>query len=265
MLTRNGRLEGRTARSGRSSTRSTDLRVAGYDDPFERRCAESFRDRYDADARRRPSRTSSCGWLQPLIGKVDVVMVHEPALIQTALEVARGRPAGAPARLPRRPHAQGRAAARSPGVTVINGGSMGAGGTGNLAEKHADRRRALRLHARADLPAARRRPRLDRPRHAATPQRAARSWSWRTISRVSARVDDAARAGSRRACGTRTGRCPPPRRRCRWCRRSGVRLTLADGRELIDGMASWWCAIHGYRHPVIDAAVTRPARTAWRT
>jgi adenosylmethionine---8-amino-7-oxononanoate aminotransferase len=36
----------------------------------------------------------------------------------------------------------------------------------------------------------------------------------------------------------------------------GVRLTLADGRELIDGMASWWCAIHGYRHPVIDEAVT---------
>src|SRR6185436_10822701 len=35
----------------------------------------------------------------------------------------------------------------------------------------------------------------------------------------------------------------------------GVRLRLADGRELIDGMASWWCAIHGYRHPVIDAAV----------
>ena len=35
----------------------------------------------------------------------------------------------------------------------------------------------------------------------------------------------------------------------------GVRLRLADGRELIDGMASWWCAIHGYRHPVLDAAV----------
>ena len=36
----------------------------------------------------------------------------------------------------------------------------------------------------------------------------------------------------------------------------GVRLELADGRELIDGMASWWCAIHGYRHPVLDSAVT---------
>ena len=34
-----------------------------------------------------------------------------------------------------------------------------------------------------------------------------------------------------------------------------MRLRLADGRELIDGMASWWCAIHGYRHPLLDAAV----------
>jgi adenosylmethionine---8-amino-7-oxononanoate aminotransferase len=35
---------------------------------------------------------------------------------------------------------------------------------------------------------------------------------------------------------------------------SGVRLRLADGRELVDGMSSWWAAIHGYRHPVLDAA-----------
>nr|WP_051107951.1 adenosylmethionine--8-amino-7-oxononanoate transaminase [Actinomadura atramentaria] len=38
---------------------------------------------------------------------------------------------------------------------------------------------------------------------------------------------------------------------------SGVRLTLADGAELIDGMSSWWAAIHGYRVPELDAAVTR--------
>jgi adenosylmethionine---8-amino-7-oxononanoate aminotransferase len=35
----------------------------------------------------------------------------------------------------------------------------------------------------------------------------------------------------------------------------GVRLRLTDGRELVDGMSSWWAAIHGYRHPVLDAAV----------
>ncbi|RKR91687.1 adenosylmethionine-8-amino-7-oxononanoate aminotransferase [Micromonospora pisi] len=35
----------------------------------------------------------------------------------------------------------------------------------------------------------------------------------------------------------------------------GVRLRLADGRELVDGMSSWWAAIHGYRHPTLDAAV----------
>ncbi len=36
---------------------------------------------------------------------------------------------------------------------------------------------------------------------------------------------------------------------------SGVRLALADGRELIDAMSSWWCAVHGYRNPALDAAV----------
>jgi adenosylmethionine-8-amino-7-oxononanoate aminotransferase len=41
----------------------------------------------------------------------------------------------------------------------------------------------------------------------------------------------------------------------------GTRITLADGRELIDGMSSWWAAIHGYRHPVLDAALTRQSRT----
>jgi adenosylmethionine-8-amino-7-oxononanoate aminotransferase len=34
----------------------------------------------------------------------------------------------------------------------------------------------------------------------------------------------------------------------------GVRLTLKDGRELIDGMSSWWSVLHGYNHPKLKAA-----------
>jgi adenosylmethionine---8-amino-7-oxononanoate aminotransferase len=40
---------------------------------------------------------------------------------------------------------------------------------------------------------------------------------------------------------------------------AGVRLRLADGRELVDGMSSWWAAIHGYRNPVLDKALADQA------
>jgi len=42
---------------------------------------------------------------------------------------------------------------------------------------------------------------------------------------------------------------------------AGVRLKLMDGSELIDGMSSWWSAIHGYNHPKINAALNKQIQT----
>ena len=44
-------------------------------------------------------------------------------------------------------------------------------------------------------------------------------------------------------------------------RTQGCRIVLADGRELIDGVASWWTACHGYHHPHIRTAVERQLAT----
>ena len=70
------------------------LRVAGYSDPFERRAREGFRER--REPRPTPEQQEEFrDWLRPLLGRVDVVMVHSPALAERAAEeLRRIRPGG---------------------------------------------------------------------------------------------------------------------------------------------------------------------------
>ena len=58
-------------------------------------------------------------------------------------------------------------------------------------------------------------------------------------------------------CQMKTARPPLP-----VASTAGTRIRLEDGRELVDGIASWWTACHGYNHPHIAAAVRRQLELA---
>ena len=50
-----------------------------------------------------------------------------------------------------------------------------------------------------------------------------------------------------------------PQPTCKVARAEGCELILADGTRLVEGMSSWWCAIHGYSHPVLVKAAQEQA------
>ncbi len=129
VLTQRGRLRA-DGSYGSLVVRVRGLRVAGYADPFERRASEHFRARGEP----RPDggqREEFREWLEPLVGRVDVVMVHEPQLAEDAAEELRRT-------APRRPlvlltgHTHVSSFESSANFVELNGGTVGGGGTGNL-------------------------------------------------------------------------------------------------------------------------------------
>jgi predicted phosphodiesterase len=131
VLTRFGRLK-RGGGYGDVINEIEGMRIVGYGDPFERKAAESYRDRF-TNTVTPEQQEDFARWLRPMLGQVDVVMVHEPALIAQTLEELRETPPPAPLVFVVG-HTHEPSLERQPNVDVINGGSVGGGGTGNLAD-----------------------------------------------------------------------------------------------------------------------------------
>jgi predicted phosphodiesterase len=134
VLTRQGRLLP-GGRHGALVVRVAGLRIAGYDDPLMRRAADKYRDN---GAEYTPAMQEAFDrWLESVQDLVDVVMVHAPQLAELAVKRLRAEP-------PKHHlliisgHTHKSDLQRAKRLTLLNPGSIGAGGTGNLAEGGGD-------------------------------------------------------------------------------------------------------------------------------
>ncbi|MDQ3722112.1 MAG: metallophosphoesterase, partial [Actinomycetota bacterium] len=135
VLTRGGRLRANGTVDGRVVQSVAGVRIAGYDDPLKRLASEGYADNGADYTQAEQQRFAA--WLQPLRGTVDIVMVHAPALAQVALQSLRDDPPDAPLVLVEG-HTHKPSLEPLGTVTVLNPGSVGGGGTGNLAEDGGD-------------------------------------------------------------------------------------------------------------------------------
>jgi len=129
VLTRDGRLRANGS-LGPRIVRVGGLRVAGYDDPFlRRRGRRAATDPHPSEAQQ----AAFDAWLRGIQRDVDVVVVHEPTLAALALQRLTADPPSHPLTfLVGHTHVQSLRAGGN--VVVLNAGTAGGGGTGNLTE-----------------------------------------------------------------------------------------------------------------------------------
>jgi predicted phosphodiesterase len=135
VLTRDGRLGGDGKTDGALVTRVRGLRVAGYDDPLKRLARDNYRDNGGEPTPAQQEEFAS--WLQARRNLADIVMVHAPALAQLAVDVLRNTPPSKPLVI-LEGHTHKAGIEHEGNLTILNGGSVGGGGTGNLTELSGD-------------------------------------------------------------------------------------------------------------------------------
>jgi predicted phosphodiesterase len=135
VLTQFGRLRA-DGSHGAMVARVGGLRFAGYDDPFLRRAGQAYEDRF------RVGLTNAAveefrRWVARIEGKVDVIVVHEPEVAAGVLADFRRDPPPHPIMVldghTHRPFLEA-----DPDLLEVNGGTIGAGGTGNLVDERSD-------------------------------------------------------------------------------------------------------------------------------
>jgi predicted phosphodiesterase len=135
VLTRDGRLSGDGRTDGALVTEVRGLRVAGYDDPLKRLARDGYRDNGAVPTVEQQEHFAS--WLQARRGLADIVLVHEPALAQLAVDVLHDTPPTKPLVI-LEGHTHKSSIEHRGNLTILNGGSVGGGGTGNLTELSGD-------------------------------------------------------------------------------------------------------------------------------
>ena len=132
VLTRRGRLHA-DGSLGPVVVRAAGMRIAGYDDPLQRRSSGGYRD--NGGSASYQQQLEFLGWFDAYRDDVDAILVHSPQLAQLAIQEMRALP-------PERPlvmlvgHTHRPALDRvADNFTVINGGSVGGGGAANIEDE----------------------------------------------------------------------------------------------------------------------------------